>query len=409
MTKKKKTEIETLLRSAQPEEVAEWSQQLAGLIEERKAIKRRAKESARTFKQQLEANEEEQERLSRMIITRQEEVPLKRQMTLAEIEDQRRHELSIEEFQRESGETLLRKDEQTPEPIADSGDVVEAATRDDDEEELPEGERRWPYPEIRVSREFIEDNGPMDKSSSVMQIEEGKLRKPFEYEEKLWVELGSVSQHLRTLSRDCYVVVRREDYEGPEPMFYRDVSERGVGYVGIKGVHKKQVYVIVDGPFTFLPDDAEESTMTSPEMASSQKLLPNTIRDLDSVPHDPQKRKWSELSDEELITWSRELGNMKGETAKEWLKRVNSEQQIRAGAPESDPLDLVPDDKHGRTWRDLSDVELVQWRDRLTRMIDTAKHDGETDEQSELRFKRVRAEIARRDEAWSKADSATAD
>ncbi|HEX8090024.1 MAG TPA: hypothetical protein VF762_14280, partial [Blastocatellia bacterium] len=76
---------------------------------------------------------------------------------------------------------------------------------------------------------------------------------------------------------------------------------------------------------------------------------------------------------------------------------------------ETDPLDLVPDDPHKRDWSSLSDVELVQWRDRLTRMLDTAKHDGETDEESELRFKRVRAEIRRRDEAWSKADAKGAD
>ncbi len=102
IVKKKKPEIETGLRAAQPEEVAEWSQHLAGLIEERVSIKAKAKASARDFKMQLEANEEECERLSRMIITQQEEVPVKRQMTLAEIEDRARHELSLEEFKRES-------------------------------------------------------------------------------------------------------------------------------------------------------------------------------------------------------------------------------------------------------------------------------------------------------------------
>jgi hypothetical protein len=108
--KKKNSEIETELRSMQPEEVQECAQRLAGLIEERKTIKRKQKESARDFKQQLQANEEEQERLSRMIITQQEEVPLHRQMSLAELEDQRRHELSLEEFKSESAAFEAGKD-----------------------------------------------------------------------------------------------------------------------------------------------------------------------------------------------------------------------------------------------------------------------------------------------------------
>lgn len=346
---KKKPDVETEMRSLLPEEVQECAQKLAGLVVKRRHLKAKAKADAKAIKADIEEVEEEIERLSQVVITQQEEVPMQRQMTLAEIEDQRRHELSIGEFNRETNVFDLGKPEDAApvaDPIAAFGDVVEAA---DDADELMEGERPWPYPEIRVSRELIEDGSPMDKSSSVMLIQEGKLRKPFEYEGQLWVELGSVSQNLRTISRDCYVVLRRDDYEGPVPMFYKEVDRdrghRRIGYVGMKGVYKKQEYVIVDGPFTFLPND-EAASMASPEMAST---------------------------------------------------------------PEPDPLDLVPDDKHGRNWSSLSDLELGEWKARLLKYQKLTGLAPDLQTENAAMLERVEATIRNRDAAWSKADAAGGD
>lgn len=140
MSKKRKPEIETELRAAQPEEVLEWSRQLAGLTEENKAIRAKAKAAAREFKAQLEANEGERERLSRMIITQQEEVPVKRQMTLAEIEDRRRHELSLEAFRRESEAFDRGGDTERPTDAAgdpERGDGLEPETHVDAKPEAP--------------------------------------------------------------------------------------------------------------------------------------------------------------------------------------------------------------------------------------------------------------------------------
>jgi hypothetical protein len=419
---KKKPEIETEMRSLLPEEVQECSQQLAALVEERKAIKRRQKEGARGFKQQLESNEEEQERLSRMIITQQEELPIKRQMTLAEIEDQRRHEMSIEEFQRETDAFDLGKE--TPAAsIAENGDVVETSTGDEEEEQLMDGERRWPYPEIRVSRKFIEDGGPMDKSSSIMLIMEGKLHKPFDYDGKLWVELGSVSQNLRTLSRDCYVAVRREDYEGPEPKFYeefdRDGSRRRVGYVGIRGIYKKQEYVIIDGPFTFLPDDVASST-TSPEAASTpepaatkrangSKKKRLTIHDLAK-----QMEHMGPVSRGDLHVLGYRESTIESAVIHKLIK-IHTKGLASHGdtfvlASADDPLDLVPDDKHGRSWRDLSDMELDKWKEKLTGQKSNDRlREIHGAQKCNGWYSRVWAIWRERDAAWQKADAAGGD
>ncbi|MGA9769561.1 MAG: hypothetical protein WBV94_11005, partial [Blastocatellia bacterium] len=125
MGKKKKLESETEMKALLPEQVKALPPVLAGLVEEHESIRKKAKESAREFRRQLEANEEELARLARMIITQQEEVPVRRQMTLEEIADRRRHEESIAEFERETGAFKLGRQTQDAAATADEASSPE--------------------------------------------------------------------------------------------------------------------------------------------------------------------------------------------------------------------------------------------------------------------------------------------
>lgn len=124
MGKKKKSEVDTEMRSLLAEEVQEAAQKLAGLVEKRRHLKAKAKADAKAIKAEIEEAEEEIERLSRVVITQQEEVAVHRidpQMTLAEIEDRRRHEVSIEQFNQETHAFDLGKQEEAAEAAATPG------------------------------------------------------------------------------------------------------------------------------------------------------------------------------------------------------------------------------------------------------------------------------------------------
>ena len=279
MSKKKKPEIETDLRSLLPEEVHECSLRLAGLIEAHKSIKQKAKVAARDFKTQLEANEEEQERLSRMIITQQEEVPVKRQMTLAEIEDQRRHELSLEQFKQ-----------------AGDASVSAPATVDD---LILQFEKRRSIP----TREI----GAGDYYKVVMEAAGRRLTKEHE-----------------------------------------NVS--GDGY---------------------------EIRLTKAGSDQLKRLIEARKK--------KRKPKAAPASAPEPI--------------------ANNGDVV-----EADPLDLVPDDRRNRTWRDLPEWELTQWQTKLINKRGLAGVlDSSKEAEIDAYLERIKAEIERRGETWSKADAAGGD
>jgi uncharacterized protein YifE (UPF0438 family) len=76
---------------------------------------------------------------------------------------------------------------------------------------------------------------------------------------------------------------------------------------------------------------------------------------------------------------------------------------------EADPLDLVPDDRRNRTWRDLPEWELTQWQSRLISKRNVAGVIDPSRESEALAYlERIKAEIDRRSETRSKADAADA-
>jgi hypothetical protein len=278
MIKKNKSAPETESRSLLPHEREEYSNLLASTIQRKRDVKRKAKESARDFKRQIEECEEEELRLSNAIITGVEEVPLKRQMTLADIEDQRRHELSITDFEREIGEALLRKD----------GDLAST------------------------------------EAASTAELKQGK---------------GSKKKRLT-----IHDLAKQIENMGP-------VSRGDLHVLGYR-----------------------ESTI---ESAVIHKLIVLSEKGL--AHHDDKFVAAGSIAESSDVV-------------------------------ETDPLDLVPDDKHGRTWGSLSDVELAQWRKKLENKSSLADllTDGR-DKEAATYLERVQAEISRRDDAWRKADSASAD
>jgi hypothetical protein len=355
MSRKKKAEIETGLRSAQPEEVAEWSQRLAGLIEERVSIKRKQKEAARNYKQMLEANEEEQERLSRMIITQQEEVPVKRQMTLEEMEDRRRHEMSLEQFKRESeegkskGEQASPEIASTPQPgvcrVCGCSDDRPCYGADDESCVWARGENQTLCTICQAqaaSPEAASDPGPM-------------------------AETGGTS--LITLATVDDLILQFE-------------KRRAIPTIEIYHGHSSYNFVMEATTRKLIKEhenvsgDGYEIRLTNAGKAELKKLV--------EAQKKKRKPKSASASVPEPIVESSDDG-------------------------EADPLDLVPDDKQKRNWSSLSDRELGEWNARLSRMVKTAAHDHEVDAESEARLKRVIAVMEGRDAAWLKADAAGGD
>ncbi|MGA9767937.1 MAG: hypothetical protein WBV94_02785 [Blastocatellia bacterium] len=529
--KKKKPEIETDLRAAQPEEVAEWSQQLAGHIEARKAIKAKAKASARDFKMQLEANEEECERLSRMIITQQEEVPVKRQMTLAEIEDRARHELSLEEFKQESEAFKGNGDHSSLElassPELSSLSYDELVEMESELESIKPDARSADWLErINALRDEINrrienlevfpDASPELASKDLEApdgntIEGGLYRALHRYHggEEGWQKLrksGATDTELKAVIGDvfglggggCGPDMKSIAYKGgKKPAFYFDkhsaqgkptlegkaliekarevlgipqpTAKAEPAIAGIDDAEAEEMYRAYDRMKMQMiglqekarnPRDDDESRYISKMIEETRDGLIETERDWTafvaankeraeaihrkvSGEHEVFNRERMQkmvkeimankkLSFEALARFGYEYEFvLEAETAGLIHRKTNlsnfeagpmppkkSKPKASPAAPaldpiaqngdvvETDPFYLVPDDKHKRNWLSLSDLELSEWKARLSRMIKTAKHDQVDDPESEERLKRVEAAIRSRDAAWSKADAA---
>jgi hypothetical protein len=72
----------------------------------------------------------------------------------------------------------------------------------------------------------------------------------------------------------------------------------------------------------------------------------------------------------------------------------------------ADPLDLVPDDKHNRTWADLSESELMSWKNTIMNKGSIAKLlSPGAEKEHEAYIERIDAEIKRRDDEFFKADA----
>lgn len=276
MPKKNKANPETESRSLLPEEVQECSQKLAGLIEERRTIKRKQKESARAFKQQVDANEEEQERLSRMIITQQEEVPMQRQMTLAEIEDRRRHEVSIDEFNSETNAFNLGNsngDHSSPEltsaaPTKPDGNTIEgglyrALHR------YQGGEKRW---------QKLRDSGASDAE---LKAAIGDV---------FGLGGGNSGPDMKSIA-----------YKGgKQPAFYFDKhSAHGEPTLKGKALIEKAREVLAIPQRNGTKQPAPEPIAETGDVVEADPL--------DLVPDDKHKRNWSSLSDPELEKWKDRL------------------------------------------------------------------------------------------------------
>lgn len=109
MTKKNGQQAETEWRHLDDDALLRKGNRLAENLKEQKTLKEQlARESARV-RGRLKELEEEEATLIVNITTRQEEIEVKRQMSFSEVEDEARHEVSLKDFDKETGEYLFRK------------------------------------------------------------------------------------------------------------------------------------------------------------------------------------------------------------------------------------------------------------------------------------------------------------